>query len=251
MIGIIYKYTNVINGKSYIGQTTDPIQRHNEHLIDAKKGKTHFHKALSKYGIENFEYTIIDTVNADNIFDLKKELNEKEIYYIEYYDTYKSGYNSTKGGDGVIIDGSNWRHINHDKHKTFAVSDGKHPNSHIKNNVKEKEKMAYAKIKNRVLCIETNELFDSTRDVERKKGYKHQNIDAACRTGGKSYKYHWKFIPFEKKDPSEFIDIEKTLKENLEILFNMGIKIGRAKIGKLLSAKRKEKREKMLKDLVE
>ena len=243
MVGIIYKYTNTINGKSYIGQTVNPIQRHNGHLFDARNPKTHFHKALKKYGINNFTYEIVCSIESDNKEELKEKLNESEIKYIEFYDTYKNGYNSTKGGDGVLIDGSNWKFINVDKTK-IVHSDGKHPNSHIKNNKKEKkEKMAYAKIKNKVLCIETNELFDSTRDVERKKGYKHQNIDSSCRNGCKSYGYHWKFIPVVKEDPSKYIDINKTLKENLEILFDNGIKIGRTKIANLLSDERRKERE--------
>ena len=247
MVGIIYKYTNTINGKSYIGQTVNPIQRHNSHLSEAKTPKTLFHKALKKYGIESFTYEIICSVESNNKKELKEKLNECELKYIELYDTYRNGYNSTKGGDGVLIDGSNWKFINNDK-INIVHSNGKHPNSHMRDGKKEKEKMAYDKIKNKVLCIETNELFESTRDVERKKGYKHQNIDSSCRKGCKCHGYHWRFIPVVKKNPLEYIDINKTLKENMELLFNNGIKIGRTKVATILSDKRKKERELLKKE---
>lgn len=49
--------------------------------------------ALSKYGIDNFIFEILEECNS-------KDLNKQEIYWISYYDTYKNGYNMTLGGDG-------------------------------------------------------------------------------------------------------------------------------------------------------
>lgn len=86
-------YTNKINGMKYIGQTICHIKkRHSEHL---KWNNSYIDRALRKYGEENFLLEVIE----DGIDDADK-LNELEIHYIEKYDTFKNGYNLTKGGCG-------------------------------------------------------------------------------------------------------------------------------------------------------
>ena len=92
MKGYIYKITNKVNGKSYIGQTRYTIEfRWRQHLH--KKDNTYFHNAIKKYGVDNF---IVEKLEECNIEDL----NEREIYYIAKYNTFKDGYNLTIGGDG-------------------------------------------------------------------------------------------------------------------------------------------------------
>lgn len=92
MKGYIYKITNKVNGKSYIGQTRYTIEfRWRQHLH--KKDNTYFHNAIRKYGADNF---IVEKLEECDIEDL----NEKEIYYIAKYNTFKAGYNLTIGGDG-------------------------------------------------------------------------------------------------------------------------------------------------------
>lgn len=95
----IYKITNTINNKMYIGYTNKGIEnRLHKHYTNAIYGiDTHFYRAIRKYGIDKFKYICID--NADNISDIKN----KEIYWIKYFDTYKNGYNMTIGGDGGNI----------------------------------------------------------------------------------------------------------------------------------------------------
>lgn len=98
----IYKATNKLNGKSYIGQTIDFKRRVHEH-IHRRDGycdvNSIFHKALNKYGKDQFEWTILMTVPG------KEFANVAERAMIKKYDTYKPhGYNLTKGGDG----GSMW-----------------------------------------------------------------------------------------------------------------------------------------------
>ena len=88
----IYKVTNKINGKVYIGQSVDIGRRWRQHMT--AKDDIYFHKAIQKYGVENFEWEVIEQCK-------KKDLDEREIYWIEYYDSFNKGYNRTKGGDGV------------------------------------------------------------------------------------------------------------------------------------------------------
>lgn len=93
--GLIYKYTNLLNQKIYIGQTTTTLEyRHKRHL-QQMDDNTYFHRALNKYGEHNFLLEVIE----DNI--PLETLDEREIYWIKYYDSYytsNKGYNMTKGG---------------------------------------------------------------------------------------------------------------------------------------------------------
>ena len=95
---IIYKATNRVNGKIYIGQTCSSIKtRIGEHRRASKLNKENskFYNAIRKYGIDNFEFESIERCNS------KEELNSKEIFHITQHNSYKNGYNSTLGGDGV------------------------------------------------------------------------------------------------------------------------------------------------------
>lgn len=100
----IYKITNTINNKVYIGQTVNLSERFRSHRESAfrKHGRDYnkpLYKAFRKYGIENFTFEVIDS--AENI----DELNEKEIYWIDFYDCLidsGKGYNLEKGGNNGL-----------------------------------------------------------------------------------------------------------------------------------------------------
>lgn len=99
--GIIYKVTNLVNGKIYIGQTVQDFdKRMNSHLSNSKCNKyitKYFHKAIRKYGRDNFIWEIIEYCNS------KKELNEMEFHYIKQYNSFlPNGYNMTLGGEGSL-----------------------------------------------------------------------------------------------------------------------------------------------------
>ena len=91
----IYKITNKLNNKIYIGQSKDPIRRWKEHKWDAFnpncKEKSAIHDALKTVGIENFDFTIIGWF---------EDYNEKEKYYIQLYNSLApNGYNLQLGGE--------------------------------------------------------------------------------------------------------------------------------------------------------
>jgi len=96
--GLIYKVTNTVNNKCYIGLTTRSFEtRIKEHFYRAENENNNKNslllKAISKYGKDVFEYEIIE----ENISD--KKLDEKEIYYIDKYNTLAPhGYNTLEGG---------------------------------------------------------------------------------------------------------------------------------------------------------
>lgn len=98
MIGI-YIYRNKINQKVYIGQSTNierRIKEHNSRAFQVNSGdyNSNLSKAIRKYGLDNFE---INTITSCS----KEELDNLEIYYINYYQSYlkEKGYNMTLGGN--------------------------------------------------------------------------------------------------------------------------------------------------------
>ena len=96
---LIYKITNLINNKCYIGQTIKTAeQRWKEHQSHAfgshpnDQNKT-LDKAIRKYGLENFTFEVLQ----DNI-ETFEQLDKAEIYWIDYYNSFVKGYNETFGG---------------------------------------------------------------------------------------------------------------------------------------------------------
>lgn len=91
----IYKITNQINNKVYIGKTEFSIEkRFKEHCADAFRSRNEqrpLYAAMRKYGIENFNIEEIEKTDMPE---------EREKYWIEYYQSFKNGYNATLGGDG-------------------------------------------------------------------------------------------------------------------------------------------------------
>lgn len=95
----IYKITNKINNKIYIGQVYNKTiyDRFERHINEASpNSRSYIGRAINKYGAENFVCELIDTASS------LKELNQKEIYWIAYYNSTNKniGYNLTLGGDG-------------------------------------------------------------------------------------------------------------------------------------------------------
>lgn len=97
MIGI-YKIENLVNGKIYIGQAVNIQRRIREHKLvsrynNPKNSEYNFalSRAIRKYGLNNFSFDIIEECKQE-------ELDDKERYWIKYYNSYNDGYNETIGG---------------------------------------------------------------------------------------------------------------------------------------------------------
>lgn len=93
----IYKIENKINGMVYIGRSSNIEERIHEHkkIYKSNKRKKYLYDEMNKYGIDNFDFSVLEECP-------KEETYEKEMYYIQKYDSYKNGYNKTHGGkDGM------------------------------------------------------------------------------------------------------------------------------------------------------
>ena len=94
MNSIIYKATNTITNKVYIGATTKSIEeRKLDHIQKAeKKVGSYFQEAIQTYGMDSFKWEQIDTAYSND------ELAKKEVKYVQQYNALKDGYNEDRGG---------------------------------------------------------------------------------------------------------------------------------------------------------
>lgn len=150
--GIIYIYTNKINGMKYIGQTVNFYRRQKSHLN--KKDNNHFNNSLQKNGLKNFE------VWQSNLMSLK-DMNFWEVELIKLYNTLEpNGYNIDLGGNGCQILGERHKknisnslkgklkseeHKKHlsENHADFRGSNSPMYGKHISDEVKEKMSKAH------------------------------------------------------------------------------------------------------------
>jgi hypothetical protein len=137
---IIYKITNLINNKIYIGQS----KYNNQYYLGSG---LKIKRAITKYGESNFKKEIIDYCES------KKEMDEKEIFWIK---TYKStdptiGYNITNGGQG----GNLGEKVRMKKSKSLKSYHEKHPEAHIGKNNPRFDNTIY-----KFYNIETGEIFE-------------------------------------------------------------------------------------------
>lgn len=99
----IYKIINKINNNCYIGFSVNIEKRWSDHKTKAIHPQKQedfdkvLYKAIRKYGVDSFLLEIIEELPNSDIDFLK----EREIYWIDFYDSYRHGYNMTLGGDFV------------------------------------------------------------------------------------------------------------------------------------------------------
>ena len=159
--GWIYCIRNKINNKKYIGQTSEKrgynhrIHKHKNQLINNKHYSKNLQEDFNKFGIDNFEFFILDEFTFSNKELLKKVLIDMEKFYIDLWDTMNDnkGYNSTKSvGRGSI---------------------------------------------KRILCIETGEIFNGTKDLNDKMFPDKSPSNIFSHLSGRTkscYGYHFKYI---------------------------------------------------------
>lgn len=184
----IYKITNIQNNKVYIGQTIRPVeQRFHRHMNDALNNilDTHFARAIRKYGKENFIIEMIDTAESQD------ELNQKEQYWIRYYDSVNKGYNET---DAISKCGGNTYQSKTDEEMDI-----------IKNKIRETKLGAKNPMARKVkrINIKTNEvdIFDTVIACAQACGIKNGKTSITTRLSGQiksPFKNTWMFEYYEE-----------------------------------------------------
>ena len=184
----IYKITNIQNNKVYIGQTIRPVeQRFHRHINDALNNilNTHFARAIRKYGKENFVIETIDTASS------QEELNQKEQYWIRFYNAVDKGYNET---DAISKSGGNTYQSKTDKEMSVIKDKIRQTKLGAKNPMARKVKR---------INIKTNEvdIFDTVIACAQACGIKNGKTSVTTRLNGKiksPFKNTWIFEYYEE-----------------------------------------------------
>lgn len=228
MIGI-YKITNLINGKIYIGQSIDIERRFWDHRCISHESNRHLKHALQKYGKENFKYEVLEECQ-------ESELDVRERYYIE---TLKPEYNVTNGGQDSLrrypeevrekisekskeqwnnmTDEERQRRISHNltgHRRGYTMSEETKAKIRDKNLGKkqsletiEKRKQTMLKKKQngyrqtnsshmkKVKCIETDEVFKSVKDAAESIGANPSSVSSMLKGRQKTVRgFHFEYL---------------------------------------------------------
>ena len=220
----IYCIENIINNKKYIGQSVDVDGRWSKHQSCLNKDNhdnDYLQHSWDKYGKENFKFYILEYCEKD-------ELDEKEIYYMNLYNTMNReyGYNLKSGGQmtnqlseevrNKISESNKKVYENSDLRKTRSIDAlnqwanpeikkkimgenngmyGKHHSEESRRKMSENKKGKPSKRKIPVLCVELNRVFQSMTDAANEIGCIASGISNVCRGKQKTCAgYHWQFI---------------------------------------------------------
>ena len=145
IIGHIYCVTCLPTGKLYFGQTVMSIERRfGKHISKALRNpQCKFHRAIRKYGSDNFRIEEVMWVEAPTKQALKAKLDFLERHFIQKFDTRRNGYNETDGGEGslgVQLSNETKRKISEKNSGANHYCFGKHLNSETKKKISSKHK---------------------------------------------------------------------------------------------------------------
>ena len=214
----VYQHKNKINGKVYIGITSQkPEQRWRNG--EGYKSSPHFYSAIQKYGWDNFEHNIL-------FVELTKEqacLKEQELIKEFNSMNREYGYNSTSGGDIFVMNEEtkqkisqalmgNQNNLGHScseekKKKISEAQKGREfteehkqklseaaKNRHVPCSEKKKQILKEKSHKKPVYCEELNKVFESVQECSRQLGIPATNISKLCNGRGKTLKgYHLRY----------------------------------------------------------
>lgn len=196
---VIYKVTNLANGKCYIGQTTRSLEQRWKEHCSSRNPCTYLHSAIEKYGKNNFKVEEIDVALS------QEELDAKERKYIAYYNTLAPhGYNLETGGTNGKTISETTRRKQSESHKGKPPGNAKQKRTkewvkHMSDAKKGEKHPLFGKPHPHrlpVICVETGVVYDSFKTAQLETKIRH--INEVCRgkrklAGG----YHWSYYHTE------------------------------------------------------
>ena len=213
-MGYIYKISNDINPRVYIGQTTQTLaQRWAQHIsVSINNVSPEYdyaiHKAIRKHGVQHFTITAIEECADTN-------LNEREVFWIQQYDSYLHGYNMTLGGNdpphytrpvrcvelNVVYASAREaaRQLNLFDSNIWCCCAGVYMTCGGYHWCWETDwsadwKPREQKQKKMARCITTGKIYESTIAAERDTGCNHTKISACCRGKNKTvHGFRWEY----------------------------------------------------------
>ena len=203
---IIYLHKNQINGRCYVGQTCQSLENRWGKNGIKYATQPYFYEDIQKYGWDHFDHIILEKVSS------KEEANEREVYWtLQYNAIYPNGYVLKSGGKNCKIlskefkqirsktSKENWKKEEYkekisQKRREEWEKFSEETKQKCLSNLDRSGKAGLSKSK-KVLCVETNIIYNSTREAERMTNIKHANISQVCNgkrqtAGG----YHWTYI---------------------------------------------------------
>ena len=191
--GYIYRHW-IINDegieKSYVGLTIQPLNRRWRNGNSYLQRDTKFSRAIIKYGWDSFTHEVLEVVEKEDIDLLVKTLKQLEMEYIEKFNSFKEGYNMTRGGDDVGLNKGETHHF-YEKHhseetkkkisesrKVFYHSGGEHPRGMLGKTHSEEYKELL-----RTKTGEKNHFFGKTHSDETKRKISETLKERGCCKG--------------------------------------------------------------------
>lgn len=193
MKGIIYIHRNKINGKCYVGQTTQSPHRRwsggDGYLNKSKDGtyyQAKFARAIIKYGWDNFEHLVLS-----DIYKTQDELNAAEIATIAKYDSIDNGYNATLGGDNFGIEPWNKGKKLSEEHKRkmSEANKGKKLSKETRQKMSEAKKGKPSHLKGQKQSEETKRKISEALKGSKKSDETKKKMSKASKGRGKGRKH--------------------------------------------------------------
>ncbi len=216
----IYCIKNTINGKCYIGQAIKLQKRLKAHwsaITNPRYAHIVLYKAINKYGIDKFELKVVEIIRDSLDWRTKGKLDQLEKKYIQEYDSYNNGYNSTLGGDAGVL---GLKQSEETKQHLREIK-----LAQLKEEEKDQTKWVKAfniKTKEEVIAPRTSELsklIEVSPNVISKCINKHQLFGSKVWIFSRYLEDYPKYPEFESDEYLEVIDIQfKTLSNKADIL---------------------------------
>lgn len=201
--GIIYCVLHIASGRRYIGQTTGDLDKRWAAHVNSSKGRkrVYFTNAIRKHGSDSF---IIEEI--DRAFS-KEELDYLEDYWIRYYHTLdpKQGFNAKSGGHHGKHSKAARRRMSKSQ-KTSFENGRVHHFLNKKRPQKDIDSMRLSTITYHVKCVETEEVFASSRDAEKKTGISRTSIDR-CSKNQRGFAGGFTWIRLPRRSDKEVVEM--------------------------------------------